>query len=188
MWGTIANLKENLNKIALDVHFDDEDDDGVGIPPYGSPAHGESTPVSDRRNSYGHTRARSIPRSPASNGTSTTDPPYASEVCYASLKFDISLWIFQLVVDELCRFRIWIGSGKGRVRNRWVWFMMNVSDACLGHCVELMIRNYNLEWNINEYLLTQLALEMLVSLAKIIAFLVYAEVEKGNFVDFVSPG
>ncbi|KAL7203295.1 hypothetical protein ACSBR2_016564 [Camellia fascicularis] len=36
MWSTIANLKENLNKIALDVH-DDDDDDEQGIEIYNSP-------------------------------------------------------------------------------------------------------------------------------------------------------
>lgn len=79
MWGTIANLKENLNKIALDVHYDDEDD--VVTPLYGgSSADGESPAVSDRRNSHGFTHSKSIPRSPVANGI--TDHPNASEVCY----------------------------------------------------------------------------------------------------------
>nr|KYP47607.1 hypothetical protein KK1_030713 [Cajanus cajan] len=70
MWGTIANLKENLNKIALDVHYaddDDDDDDAVF-----------TAAVSDRRNSHSFAHSKSLPRSPPPNGTS--DHPYASEI------------------------------------------------------------------------------------------------------------
>ncbi|WJX77476.1 hypothetical protein P8452_60781 [Trifolium repens] len=75
MWSTIANLKENLNKIALDVH--DDDDDAV-IASYGIPPDGQSPTVSDRRNSRGSAHSNSISRSPAANGI--TDNPYASEI------------------------------------------------------------------------------------------------------------
>ncbi|KAK2415642.1 golgin candidate [Trifolium repens] len=75
MWSTIANLKENLNKIALDVH--DDDDDAV-IASYGIPPDGQRPTVSDRRNSRGSTHSNSISRSPAANGI--TDNPYASEI------------------------------------------------------------------------------------------------------------
>lgn len=71
MWGTIANFKENLNKIALDVHYahDDDDDDEHHLV---SPA------VSDRRNSHTFAHSNSLPSSPPPNGM--TDHPYASEV------------------------------------------------------------------------------------------------------------
>ncbi|KAJ1443528.1 putative golgin candidate 3 [Sesbania bispinosa] len=78
MWGTIANLKENLNKIALDVHYADDDEDDVVMPSYGIPVHGESPSVSDRRNSHSFTHSTSVPRSPVENGI--TDHPYASEI------------------------------------------------------------------------------------------------------------
>ncbi|XP_045790346.1 golgin candidate 3-like isoform X1 [Trifolium pratense] len=57
MWSTIANLKENLNKIALDVH---EEDEMFRI-------YGEESSVSDRRNSNGFVRSSGI-RSPLANG------------------------------------------------------------------------------------------------------------------------
>jgi hypothetical protein len=82
MWSTIANLKENLNKIALDVHDDDDEDDAV-IASYGISPDSQSPTVSDRRNSRGSTHSNSILRSPAAN--EITDNPYASEVCV--LKF-----------------------------------------------------------------------------------------------------
>ncbi|CAJ1821567.1 unnamed protein product [Sphenostylis stenocarpa] len=66
MWGTIANFKENLNKIALDVHYDHDEYDAI------SPA------VSDRRNSHSFAHSNSLPSSPPPNGMS--DHPYASEL------------------------------------------------------------------------------------------------------------
>ncbi|XP_052193410.1 golgin candidate 4 [Diospyros lotus] len=70
MWSSIANLKENLHKIALDVHDDEE------LQIYNSPAR-ESPPFSDRR--FAHTLAHSSPasRSPRANGF---DSPYDSEI------------------------------------------------------------------------------------------------------------
>lgn len=76
MWSTIANLKENLNQIALDVHNDDDDEDDIVS--YAIPNDGESPSVSDRRNSRGSTRSNSIPRSPIPNGIA--DHPYSSEI------------------------------------------------------------------------------------------------------------
>ncbi|XP_061360157.1 golgin candidate 3-like isoform X2 [Gastrolobium bilobum] len=79
MWGTIANLKENLNKIALDVHYaDDEDDNDVVLPFYRSRADGDNSAVSDRRNSHSFAHSQSVHSSPAANGI--TDPPCASEI------------------------------------------------------------------------------------------------------------
>ncbi|KAK7349473.1 hypothetical protein VNO77_06865 [Canavalia gladiata] len=71
MWGTIANFKENLNKIALDVHDDDDDDDDDGIlHMYGarSPANGDNSAVSDRRNSHASAHSKSVIKSPLANG------------------------------------------------------------------------------------------------------------------------
>ncbi|KAG4940211.1 hypothetical protein JHK87_044082 [Glycine soja] len=68
MWGTIANLKENLNKIALDVHEDDDDDEIFRVYGAGSPSNGDSSAVSDRRSSHGSVRSRSGIRSPLANG------------------------------------------------------------------------------------------------------------------------
>ncbi|KAK7274283.1 hypothetical protein RIF29_15366 [Crotalaria pallida] len=67
MWGTIANFKENLNKIALDVHdADEDDDDEMLLRVYaGSPANGaHDSPFSDRRNSHGFAHSKS----PLANG------------------------------------------------------------------------------------------------------------------------
>ncbi|GAV69909.1 hypothetical protein CFOL_v3_13409 [Cephalotus follicularis] len=60
MWGTIANLKENLNKIALDVH---DDDDEI----YGS-RNGDDSSVSDRRNSHRFAHSKPVSPSPVANG------------------------------------------------------------------------------------------------------------------------
>ncbi|KAL1329077.1 hypothetical protein AAHE18_12G014900 [Arachis hypogaea] len=70
MWGTIANLKENLNKIALDVHDDDDDDEILSIYA-GSPA-----AVSDRRNSHGsaHSKSPAVRSRPLANGTDHAHP------------------------------------------------------------------------------------------------------------------
>ncbi|CAK8542463.1 unnamed protein product [Lathyrus sativus] len=78
MWSTIANLKENLNKIALDVHHADDDEDDVVLASYRIQADGESPTVSDRRHSRGSAHSNSIPRSPAPNGN--TDNSYGSEI------------------------------------------------------------------------------------------------------------
>lgn len=72
MWGTIANLKENLNKIAQDVH-DDEDDSNFEI--YAAINGGETTPLSDRRNSHGSARSRLFSNSPLANGIDPTNSP-----------------------------------------------------------------------------------------------------------------
>lgn len=63
MWSSIANLKENLNKIALDVH--DDDDEEEDLTTYGSNNGGLD---SDRRNSNGFRYSRSVSRSPMANG------------------------------------------------------------------------------------------------------------------------
>lgn len=81
MWSTIANLKENLNKIAQDVH-DDEDDDDLEI--YGGVNGGVTSPVSDRRNSHGFAHSMAVSRSPLANGIDSANNPeieqYKAEV------------------------------------------------------------------------------------------------------------
>lgn len=72
MWSTIANLKENLNKIAQDVH-DDEDDEDLEI--YGSANGVVASPVSGRRNSHSFARSVSVSRSPLANGFDSAHSP-----------------------------------------------------------------------------------------------------------------
>ncbi|XP_050387627.1 golgin candidate 4 [Argentina anserina] len=70
MWGTIANLKENLNKIALDVH-DDSDEEELAI--YGNGGEGATTPIYDRRNSHSFAHSQSpSSRSPVANGVASS--------------------------------------------------------------------------------------------------------------------
>lgn len=75
MWSTIANLKENLNKIAQDVHDDDENVEEFGIDGFVNGR--EVTPVSDRRNSHSFSHLKSFSPSPLSNGV---DSPINPEV------------------------------------------------------------------------------------------------------------
>ncbi|KAJ8433652.1 hypothetical protein Cgig2_002323 [Carnegiea gigantea] len=70
MRSSIANLKENLNKIALDVHDDDDDDDELLIP-------GRDSSYSDRRFSHSFAHSKSSSDSPMPNGI---DSPYVSEI------------------------------------------------------------------------------------------------------------
>ena len=102
MWGSIANLKENLNKIALDVHYDDD----VVFPAYGSPAAaGDNSAVSDRRNSHSFAHSKSVPRSPVANGI--TDHPYASEVSSFCCVFSAFGFKFLTLVHEIYDKVVW---------------------------------------------------------------------------------
>lgn len=75
MWSSVANLKENLNKIALDVHDDDDyDDDELSL--YNS-SNGNGNSNIDRRFSHSFARSRSPTHSPSVNGF---DSPYKSEI------------------------------------------------------------------------------------------------------------
>ncbi|KAK4270883.1 hypothetical protein QN277_019649 [Acacia crassicarpa] len=75
MWSSIANLKENLNKIAHDVHQDDDDDE---LENYNRP-NGVDSPISDRRNSHSFAHSKLGSRSPLSNGMD--DPAaFSSEI------------------------------------------------------------------------------------------------------------
>lgn len=72
MWSTtLANWKENLNKIALDVHDDDDEDEELSI--Y------NNRQDSDRRISHSFARSPSVSNSPVANGF---DSPSNSEVNY----------------------------------------------------------------------------------------------------------
>lgn len=67
MWSSIENLKENLNKIALDVHDDDEDEEDLHS--YGSSNGFGDVADSNRRTSNGfRSSSRSVSRYPISNG------------------------------------------------------------------------------------------------------------------------
>lgn len=74
MWGTIANLRENLDKIAVDVHHDEDNDEMLRTYGGGSPANGDDSAVSDRRNSNGFARSKSGIRSPLANGIDHVSP------------------------------------------------------------------------------------------------------------------
>lgn len=63
MWSSIEHLKENLNKIALDVHEGSEE---LGI--YGE----DDSSLSDRRASHGFAHSKSLLHSPVSNGIDST--------------------------------------------------------------------------------------------------------------------
>ncbi|KAG7025979.1 Golgin candidate 4, partial [Cucurbita argyrosperma subsp. argyrosperma] len=65
MWSSIANFKENLNKIALDVHHDDDEEE---FAIYGSNGGDGDVSVSDRRNSHSFAHSNSVTRSPITNG------------------------------------------------------------------------------------------------------------------------
>ncbi|CAN1237473.1 Golgin candidate 4 [Linum grandiflorum] len=73
MWSSLESLKQNLNKIALDVHDDDDDDE---LDTYGFGNGGDSS-VSDRRNSHSSAHANSFSPSRIANGV---DSPYTSEI------------------------------------------------------------------------------------------------------------
>lgn len=74
MWSSIANLKENLNKIALDVHDDDEE-----YEIYGS-ANGHDSSVSDRRNSHRFAHSKSVSPPPVANGVDSEIDRYRAEI------------------------------------------------------------------------------------------------------------
>jgi len=65
MWSSIANFKENLNKIALDVHHDDDEEE---FAIYGSNGGDGDVSVSDRRNSHSFAHSNSVTRSLITNG------------------------------------------------------------------------------------------------------------------------
>jgi hypothetical protein len=79
MWNSIANLKENLNKIALDVHDQDDDDEEDELEIYASRNGVEHSSVSDRRNSHSFANLKSVPWSPVPNGI---DSAYNIEVSH----------------------------------------------------------------------------------------------------------
>jgi hypothetical protein len=80
MWSSIANLKQNLEKIALDVHDDDED-----LEIHAS-TNGYDSSVSDRRNSHRFAHSKSVSPFPTANGN---DSPYNFEVFVVQCVFMI---------------------------------------------------------------------------------------------------
>ncbi|KAE9460137.1 hypothetical protein C3L33_07916, partial [Rhododendron williamsianum] len=73
MWSSIANVKENLHKIALDVH-DDDDDEALEI--YNSPDRSGHL-FTDRRSSHSFAHSSPASHSPLANGFGS---PYNSEI------------------------------------------------------------------------------------------------------------
>lgn len=112
MWSTIANLKENINKIALDVHDDDDDDyyyddDGGGeddeLEIHGVRSNGIDSPspsVSDhhRRRSYSRrfSHSNSASQSPVTNGIGS---PHNSEVHRIVFLYGLNLNLLRVSVD-----------------------------------------------------------------------------------------
>lgn len=83
MWSSIENLKENLNRIALEIHDDDEDDEEVSI--YNSGDRSDSNSASDRRISRSFSRSKTPTyHSPIANGFDSAHNPeiekYKSEI------------------------------------------------------------------------------------------------------------
>ncbi|KAG8651007.1 golgin candidate 4 isoform X2 [Manihot esculenta] len=74
MWSSIETLKQNLNKIALDVHDGDDNDEEFTI--YGS-SNDNGSSVSRRRNSHSFAHSKSVSQSPIANGL---DSPHNSEI------------------------------------------------------------------------------------------------------------
>lgn len=72
MWTSIANLKENLNKITLDVQGDDDKELEI----YGS-ENGRRSTFSDRRNFHTFAHSKPVSLSPLASGI---DSPFNSEV------------------------------------------------------------------------------------------------------------
>lgn len=98
MWSTtLANFKENLNKIAQDVHDDDDEEEEPSSSIYHNNNYSpdrddDSPPISNRRHSN---RSGSFSNSPLSNGI---DSAPNSQVC--TNKFHLFLYI--IVVDSGC--------------------------------------------------------------------------------------
>lgn len=84
MWSSIENLKENLNRIALEIHDDDdEDDEEVSI--YNSGDRSDTNSASDRRISRSFSRSKTPTyHSPIANGFDSAHNPeiekYKSEI------------------------------------------------------------------------------------------------------------
>ncbi|KAJ6334590.1 hypothetical protein OIU78_011462 [Salix suchowensis] len=72
MWSSIENLKQNLNKIALDVHDDDDEE----LEMHAS-SNGYDSSVCNRRNSHRFVHSKSVIRCLVANGNGS---PYNFEV------------------------------------------------------------------------------------------------------------
>lgn len=85
MWSTIANLKENLNKIALDVHDDDDEELQIHAPVVAA----EDPSVSDRRFSHNYAHSNGI------------DSAYNSEVICLNFASSVGKWNWKVPVGFL---------------------------------------------------------------------------------------
>lgn len=96
MWSTIANLKENLNKMAQDVHDEDDEDEEFEI--YASLNGAQASSISDRRNSHSFAHSKSPSRSPIPNGIDSFINPEVWHCFYLDLAVSvIGFWfLFEL--------------------------------------------------------------------------------------------
>ncbi|GFP91468.1 golgin candidate 4 [Phtheirospermum japonicum] len=75
MWSSVANLKESLSKIALDVHDDDEDDELSIHTPSSRDRFENGNSVSERRLSRSFSRSSTPTHSPITNGFDSPSTP-----------------------------------------------------------------------------------------------------------------
>jgi len=75
MWSSIENLKENLNRIALEIHDeDDEDEEELSI--YNSDVRSDTNSASNRRISRNFSRSKTPTyHSPIANGFDSANNP-----------------------------------------------------------------------------------------------------------------
>ncbi|CAI9102046.1 OLC1v1000236C4 [Oldenlandia corymbosa var. corymbosa] len=77
MWNSIAHLKENLNKITLDVYDGEDDEDDEVLSAYSSRDRENGNSLFDRRNSHNFAHSMTPTHSPLANGF---DSPYNSQI------------------------------------------------------------------------------------------------------------
>lgn len=77
MWSSIENLKQNLNKIALDVHDDDDEEEEEEELEMHASSNGYDSLVCNRRNSHRFVHSKSVIRCLVANGNGS---PYNFEI------------------------------------------------------------------------------------------------------------
>lgn len=100
MWSSVANLKESLSKIALDVHDDDDEELSMYNTPPPRDQFSNGNSVSERRASRNFTRSNTPTHSPVLNGF---DSPSNHEVIWNLIVFRwfdltvfLHLWLCRL--------------------------------------------------------------------------------------------
>ncbi|KAJ9681330.1 hypothetical protein PVL29_020289 [Vitis rotundifolia] len=125
MWSTIANLKENLNKIALDVHVDDDEELQIHAPVVAA----EDPSVSDRRVSHNYAHSNGI------------DSAYNSEVICLNFASSVGKWNWKVPVGFLflgIRNQVQVLCFAGRTwvaEWKWSW-KLSVGFQSLGFGLE----------------------------------------------------